>query len=158
MSARSVTLGAFAFLVSVAPAVSAGAFDAKQITLKVGYGAGGTYDLSSRLVARHLGEFLPGKPEIVVQNVPGGGSLKLTKLMLGSEPADGSVIASVSPAMAVAPRARSRKRRFRCIVDPVARLAVGGAGLLRTSKASGIDTMDKFLRATSTSGHRARTA
>ena len=140
-----VRIAALSFMVSVAALVSAQAFDAKQITLKVGYGPGGTYDLSSRLLARYLGEFLPGKPEIVVQNVPGGGSLKLAKLMLGSEPADGSVIASISPNMAFAP-----------LLDPenvdldASSIVWLGAlssepAFCATTKASGIDTMEKFL-------------
>ena len=68
------------------------AVEFQTITIKVGYGAGGGYDQTSRLIARHLGRFLPGQPNIIVQNVPGGGSLKLTKMLVGSEPADGSVI------------------------------------------------------------------
>ena len=43
----------------------------KTITLMVGYDPGGTYDISARLVARHLGNFIPGKPQVVVQNLPG---------------------------------------------------------------------------------------
>jgi tripartite-type tricarboxylate transporter receptor subunit TctC len=124
---------------------AAHAFDAKQVTLKVGYGPGGTYDLSSRLVARFLGQHLPGTPEIIVQNVAGGGSLKLTKLMLGSEPADGSVIASISPSMPFAP-----------ILDPAnvdfdtSKIVWLGSlssepSFCIASKASGIDTMEKFL-------------
>lgn len=126
-------------------ASSACAFDAKQITLKVGYGAGGTYDLSSRLMARYLGKYLPGEPEIIVQNVPGGGSLKLSMLMLGSEPADGSVIASISSAMAFAPRLDPANVNF----DPSAIVWLGSLSgepsYCATTKASGIDTMEEFL-------------
>ena len=121
------------------------AFDAKQITVKVGYGAGGTYDLSSRLVARYLGDHLAGKPDIVVQNVPGGGSLKLTKLMLAGEPADGSVLASISPAMAFAPLLDPDNVDF----DPLSIVWLGSLSsepaYCATSKASGIDTIEKFL-------------
>src|SRR5215469_13970250 len=47
----------------------------KRLTLTVGYGPGGGYDVFARLLARHLGRFLPGNPPIVVQNMPGAGSL-----------------------------------------------------------------------------------
>jgi tripartite-type tricarboxylate transporter receptor subunit TctC len=129
----------------LAGSVSASAVEFKTITLKVGYGAGGTYDLSSRLVARHLGNFLPGKPEIVVQNVPGGGSLKLTKLMLGSEPADGSVIASIGPTMAFAPTLDPENADF-----DASRIVWLGSlsnepGFCVTTRSSGIDTLEKFL-------------
>ena len=121
------------------------AVEFKTITIKVGYGAGGNYDLSSRLVARHLGRFLPGNPDIIVQNVPGGGSLKLTKMMLGSEPADGSVIASISEAMPFAPVLDPANANF----DPLSMQWIGALSsepcLCLTTKSSGIDTVEKFL-------------
>jgi tripartite-type tricarboxylate transporter receptor subunit TctC len=126
--------------------LQAQATEFKTVTLKVGYGAGGNYDLTSRLVARHLGRFLPGNPAVVVQNVPGGGSLKLTKMMLGSEPADGSVIASVSEAMPFAPVLDPANADF----DPLSMQWIGSLSkepsICITTKSSGIDTMDKFLQ------------
>jgi tripartite-type tricarboxylate transporter receptor subunit TctC len=131
--------------VALATGLQAQATEFKTVTLKVGYGAGGNYDLTSRLVARHLGRFLPGNPAVVVQNVPGGGSLKLTKMMLGSEPADGSVIASVSEAMPFAPVLDPANADF----DPLSMQWIGSLSkepsICITTKNSGIDTMDKFL-------------
>lgn len=66
-----------------------------DITIKVGYQAGGGYDVNARLVARHLGRFLDGEPDLHVENVPGGGSIRLTKMMLETEPADGTVLGVV---------------------------------------------------------------
>ena len=97
------------------------AVEFQTITIKVGYGAGGGYDQTSRLIARHLGRFLPGQPNIIVQNVPGGGSLKLTKMLVGSEPADGSVIASISEAMFYAPILDPENATF----DPLALQWIG---------------------------------
>jgi tripartite-type tricarboxylate transporter receptor subunit TctC len=44
----------------------------------VGASAGGGYDTQARLVARHLGKHVPGNPTIIVQNMPGAGSLAAT--------------------------------------------------------------------------------
>ncbi|WP_246675274.1 hypothetical protein [Mesorhizobium sp. B2-3-4] len=130
----------------LAMCAQAQAVEFQTITIKVGYGPGGGYDQTSRLIARHLGRFLPGHPDIVVQNVPGGGSLKLTKMVLGSEPADGSVIASVSEAMSYAPVLDPQNANF----DPLALQWIGSLvnepAYCMTSKGSGIDTMDKFLQ------------
>ena len=52
-------------------------YKGKQISLQVGFGAGGGYDTTARIFARHFGKYVPGKPNVVVQNVPGAGSLKL---------------------------------------------------------------------------------
>lgn len=115
------------------------------ITLKVGYGAGGTFDASSRLIAPYLTKYLAGHPDIVVQNVPGGGSLKLTKLMLGAEPADGSVIASVNPSMAFAPVLDPANADY----DPSGIAWLGALSndpaFCVTAKQSGIDSIDAFL-------------
>lgn len=140
-------LGAVLGPLSIALAVGGGAqaVEFKTITIKVGYGPGGGFDQSSRLVARHLGRFLPGNPDIVVQNVPGGGSLKLTKMMLGSEPADGSVIASVSEGIPLAPILDPDNAGF----DPLAIQWIGALAkepsICAVSKSTGIDTIDKFL-------------
>src|SRR5665647_1547413 len=45
----------------------------KTIDLVIGYSAGGGYDAYARLIARHLGNHLPGKPTVVPRNMPGGG-------------------------------------------------------------------------------------
>jgi tripartite-type tricarboxylate transporter receptor subunit TctC len=143
MGTRYAVLAFFAFV--SASAGSAQAFDAKQITLKVGYPPGGTYDLSSRLIARYLPKYLPGKPDVIVENVAGAGSLKLAKLMLGSEPADGTVIASVSTAIAFAPQLDPANVNF----DTSKIIWLGALSnepsFCATSKASGIDTIEKFL-------------
>src|SRR5258708_37414024 len=66
----------------------------KQINLVVGYGPGGGYDVYARLIARHLGKYLPGNPTIVVQNMPGAGSLRSVNYLANSAPKDGTVIAT----------------------------------------------------------------
>src|SRR5215510_9928607 len=43
----------------------------RQVTVIVGSGAGGGYDLQARLMARHLGKHIPGNPTFIVQNMPG---------------------------------------------------------------------------------------
>lgn len=47
----------------------------KTIRIIVGYAAGGGYDLYSRTIARHIGKYIPGNPTLVVENMPGAGSL-----------------------------------------------------------------------------------
>ncbi len=76
---------------------------ADTVAIKVGYSAGGTYDAYARLVARHLPRHLDGNPDVIVQNVPGAGSMKLARMLLGSEPGDGTVIGMINASMATAP-------------------------------------------------------
>lgn len=71
----------------------------KQITFIVGASTGGGYDTQARLVARHLGKHIPGNPTIVVQNMPGAGSLAAANYIYNAAPKDGTVIALVMRSM-----------------------------------------------------------
>jgi tripartite-type tricarboxylate transporter receptor subunit TctC len=75
----------------------------RTVTLIVGYSAGGGYDTYSRVLARHLGRHIPGTPTIVVQNMPGAGSLKMTNYLYNVAPKDGSTIGIFSRGMAMEP-------------------------------------------------------
>jgi len=69
-------------------------YKGRTITLIVGYGPGGGYDLFARLMARHLGRHIPGNPTVVVQNMPGAGSLRATNFLYTVAPRDGATIGS----------------------------------------------------------------
>ena len=86
-------LAAAALLVIAAGAVRAQVetfYKGRQINLIVGYGPGGGYDLTARLLARHIGHFIPGNPSIVVQNMVGAGSLRAANYLYGAAPKDGT--------------------------------------------------------------------
>jgi tripartite-type tricarboxylate transporter receptor subunit TctC len=70
-------------------------FAGKTVTIYVGYTAGGSYDLYGRLIARHLGQHLPGRPAVVVQNMPGAGSLKAANYLYEVAPRDGNALGVV---------------------------------------------------------------
>lgn len=74
-------------------------FAGRQITVTVGAGAGGGYDLQARLMARHLGKHIPGNPTLIVQNMPGAGSLQAANFIYNSAPADGTAIALLQRGM-----------------------------------------------------------
>src|SRR5205085_3703126 len=71
----------------------------RSVTILVGFTAGGGYDLYARLLGRHIGRYIPGNPTIVVQNMPGAGSMKATQYVYGIAPKDGLTLASVSRGM-----------------------------------------------------------
>src|SRR5262245_38763713 len=77
MSASLSRIAAILILLAgpVWPAAAADFYQGKQVTIIVGFTPGGTYDLTARLYARHIGRYLPGKPAVLVQNMPGAGSL-----------------------------------------------------------------------------------
>ena len=75
----------------------------KNVNLIVGYSAGGGYDTYARILARHLGRHIPGNPAVVVQNMPGAGSLKAANFVFNVAPKDGTTIATFSRGMAMEP-------------------------------------------------------
>ncbi|MDO9353523.1 MAG: hypothetical protein Q7T55_07500 [Solirubrobacteraceae bacterium] len=100
-------------------------FAGKTIRILVGYAPGGTADADprapgrpsglifsgpgngfetyARLLARHLGRFIPGSPKIVVQNMPGVGGLRAASYLAGEAAPDGLTLALLNPANATAP-------------------------------------------------------
>ena len=75
----------------------------KSINLSIGYSAGGGYDLYARLLARHLGRNIQGKPNIVPQNMPGAGSLKVATYINAVAPRDGTAIGTFARGMPIYP-------------------------------------------------------
>src|SRR5215475_606922 len=76
-------------------------FARKTITISIGYTAGGSYDLYGRLVARHLGKHIPGRPTVVAQNMPGTGSLKAASYIYELAPRDGTALGVVVESIAL---------------------------------------------------------
>src|SRR4051812_34582272 len=70
-------------------------YKGKTITLIVGSGAAGGDDIFARVFAKYLPNYLPGHPNVVVQNQPGAGGLVAATQMFNIQPRDGTVIASV---------------------------------------------------------------
>jgi tripartite-type tricarboxylate transporter receptor subunit TctC len=106
MSIRTFVLGALAVATLSAPAAAqsvAEFYQGKSVDVVVGSGSGGGYDIYARLLARRMGDHMPGKPTLIVKNVVGGGGIRAANLLYAVSPKDGSVIATVSRAMITAP-------------------------------------------------------
>ena len=90
---------AFLLVISAAPVLAQPSVEqfyrGKTVTVVVGSAAGGGYDLYARLVARHLGRFVPGNPTIVVQNMPGAGSNRAAGFVAVQGARDGTVMGTV---------------------------------------------------------------
>lgn len=67
-------------------------FQGKTITIVIGYGVGGTYYQYAQLFSRHLGKFLPGEPNVIVQAMPGAGGVKMLSEAANRMRADGTFV------------------------------------------------------------------
>jgi tripartite-type tricarboxylate transporter receptor subunit TctC len=96
-------LAALLTALSAAPACADEFYAGKTLTLVVGSDVGGGYDTYARLFARHLGDQIPGKPNVVVQNIPGAGSARAGGYLYNSAAKDGLTIALLQPGAIVGP-------------------------------------------------------
>jgi tripartite-type tricarboxylate transporter receptor subunit TctC len=120
MTARPARLVFAILLAALLPRAGAMAEDfyqGKQITIIVGFSAGGTYDASARLFARFLGKHLAGNPGVIVRNMPGAGSLVATTNLYNTAPRDGTTLGVVGGGTVLEPllgnpQAKYDARRF----------------------------------------------
>lgn len=75
----------------------------RTITIMIGSSAAGGYDLSARVIARHMGKHLPGHPALVPRNMPGGGSLSATGYIYNRAPKDGTEIGALARTIPILP-------------------------------------------------------
>ena len=101
MQFRPVLLGAAAMFAMAASAHAQSTIDfkGKTVTVITSTGAGGTYDISARAVARFMPKFLPGNPTMVVQNMPGGGNVLATNFLYNVAAKDGTFFATLHNAI-----------------------------------------------------------
>jgi tripartite-type tricarboxylate transporter receptor subunit TctC len=113
-SSLSHVLVALALLGS-APAAAQGVADfyrGKQVSLIVSASTGGGYDTYGRTVARHLGEHIPGKPTVVVQNMPAAGGLGAANHTYNVAAKDGTVITLFQNTVPLEPFFENKQAQF----------------------------------------------
>jgi tripartite-type tricarboxylate transporter receptor subunit TctC len=75
----------------------------KVVNVIIAFSAGGGYDLYARLLARHIGKYIPGNPTVVPQNMPGAGTLKAAQYLFSVAPKDGTYIGTFSRSLPLSP-------------------------------------------------------
>jgi len=87
-------------------------YTGKTVRIVVGAGLGSGYDITARVIARHIGNHLPGNPQVVVQNQPGADSLTMTQQLCSTGPKDGTAIGAASQTLPTASLLAPDTRRF----------------------------------------------
>jgi tripartite-type tricarboxylate transporter receptor subunit TctC len=98
LSAMAIVAGLQAAAPGAARAADAVAdfYSGKSVQLVIGYAPGGGYDVYARALARYMGRHIPGNPSIVVQNMPGAGSIKAANYLYNIAPKDGATFGGFS--------------------------------------------------------------
>jgi len=80
-------------LAATSPALAQSAaefYKSATVNLLIATAAGSGYDFDGRFVARHIGKHLPGQPNVVAQNMPGAGGVRIANTLYNTAPQDGS--------------------------------------------------------------------
>ena len=118
----------------------------KQISVIVGYDPGGGYDVYTRLLTRFMGAHIPGNPALIIQHMPGAGSLRAANYVANVAAKDGTVLGVFSAPAALEPLFGNPAAQF----DP-ARLAwlgnmVRDTAACGTWKDSGIASLQDLMQ------------
>lgn len=108
--------------IGAASAISLGSHDAaaqsvsdfykgKTLTFLVPYPPGGSYDAYARMVQAHMKKYIPGAPNIIVQNMGGGGGSKGTNYFVRSAPKDGTMVLFPPDAYAISPALQPKRAK-----------------------------------------------
>jgi tripartite-type tricarboxylate transporter receptor subunit TctC len=122
----------------------AGFYQGKTVRIVVGFSAGGGYDQYSRLIARHLSKYIPGNPSVIVDNMPGVGSIIAANHIFNAAPKDGTILGNISGPIVLeqlfgAPSVQFDMAKFRYLAVPVSE-----SYLMIVHKRTGIKKLDEL--------------
>jgi tripartite-type tricarboxylate transporter receptor subunit TctC len=117
----------------------------RTVNLVIGYSVGGGYDMHGRMLARHLGKHIPGNPAIIVQNMPGGGSLRAANFLYNAAPKDGTTIGIFSRGMAMEPLIGASNTQYDARKFSWLGSITNEASVCATSSTSKVKTWDDLL-------------
>ncbi|MGE3245884.1 MAG: Bug family tripartite tricarboxylate transporter substrate binding protein [Beijerinckiaceae bacterium] len=87
-------------------------YKGKTVTMVVGAGTGGGYDTIARVVVRHLAGHIPGKPTVIVQNMPGAGGLRAPNYLYSVAEKTGLTIGLIQFSMPFEPMIGNKNAKF----------------------------------------------
>ena len=99
-------------LVAATVRAQANFYDGKTITIVIGAKGAGSLIAATQIASHHLGKYIPGKPTVIVQEMPGAAHLLATNQIFNVAKPDGLTILAANPQVAVAQLAKVEQVRF----------------------------------------------
>lgn len=120
-------------------------YHGKTIKIIVGFTAGGGYDQYSRVIGRNISKYIPGNPAVIVDNMPGAGSIIAANHMFNAAPKDGTVIGNISGPIILEqlfknPAVQFDMAKFRYLAVPVSETYV-----MVVTRKPGVSKFDEIL-------------
>ncbi|MEX2365853.1 MAG: tripartite tricarboxylate transporter substrate-binding protein, partial [Pseudohongiellaceae bacterium] len=125
-------------------------FEGKTVNINIRSTPGGGYDTHGRLMARHIGKYLPGNPDVVPVNRPGAGGIVSANYLYNQAASDGTELLVAAREIALAERLEGPGIRYKVLEMPVLGSPVAEARVLMTRNDSPIKTLEDLENATET--------
>jgi len=122
-------------------------YKGKQINVVVGYGPGGGYDVYTRLLVRHMPRHIPGNPGMVVQNMPGAGSLRAANYVGNAASRDGLTLGVFGAPAALEPLFGNKDAKFETVKFAWLGNMIRDTAACGTWHNSGIASLDQIINA-----------
>jgi tripartite-type tricarboxylate transporter receptor subunit TctC len=122
-------------------------YDGKTVRIVVGLAPGGGFDTYARLIGRHLGNHIPGKPTVIVDNMPGAGSLVMANWLYKVAKPDGLTIGHFDGALILGEALGRPGIEFDAQKFEYLGAAAKEDVVCSISKASGITTIEQWRAA-----------
>lgn len=87
-------------------------YQGQTVSIRVGFSAGGAFDVWARIIAHHLGKYVAGNPTFAVQNMTGGGSMIAANYVYGVAKPDGLTLGVVSPGLYIQQLSGQKEIKF----------------------------------------------
>ncbi|HWH79168.1 MAG TPA: tripartite tricarboxylate transporter substrate-binding protein [Candidatus Binatus sp.] len=143
-------LSAFLFVAIISSNNSARAEDfykGKIIRVIVGGSAGGGFDIYTRAMARHMGKYIPGNPNLIVENMTGAGTMIAAKYLHSSAKPDGLSIGMFNGALILSRALGNKSVDFEIQDLEFLGVPVQDSTVCALRKESGVTNMDQWLAA-----------
>src|SRR5918996_5490384 len=122
-------------------------YKGKTIRFIVGFSAGGGFDTYSRMIARHIGKHIPGKPDTIVENMTGAGSLVAANYMYNKAEPDGLTIGNFIGSLVLQNVLGNKATKFDGRKFGWLGVPTLDSGVCALTKASGISSADEWFKA-----------
>jgi tripartite-type tricarboxylate transporter receptor subunit TctC len=109
---RLICAGLLATISATAGSAQEPFYKGKQIRIVISAGVSGGYNEYARLLATHMGNHIPGKPDFIVQSMPGAGGLLATNYLYAQAPQDGTTLGLIHSSVPLAPLFGTQGARF----------------------------------------------
>ncbi len=87
-------------------------YQGQTVNIRVGFTAGGAFDVWARIIAHHLSKYVAGNPTFIVQNMTGGGSMIAANYVYGVAKPDGLTLGVVSPGLYIQQLSSHKEIKF----------------------------------------------